>query len=104
VKLLAFAILLALIVALVYLLALAFQKIRTERVVEHGQWTVKERALPGRRIGVYLLKPGEAPVLFGEPISQKLSQAEFEDQLITVRIAAQDRADTLNRRIGQEVT
>lgn len=75
-------------------------RIVKRRKEDTGEWRVAQRRLPGRQVGIFLISPGGEPEIFGEPVSQRLPEYEFEELLAERRVGAEARAATLNRRLG----
>lgn len=71
---------------------------RTNRRLTHAQWKVDE--FTGEYDGSVrfrLVKEGERPIYL--PFLAQVNDIDFDDQLIEARVAAQDRADSANRRL-----
>lgn len=59
-------------------------------------WEVCKRKV-GNSTQVQIEKRGETPYLIGDPVP--ISEGLYGDELLTYVIEAQDKADTLNRRL-----
>lgn len=68
---------------------------------EHGEWSMRQRSLPGRKVGIFLISPTGNAEIFGEPISNKLPEYEFQDRIEELRVGAEARVETLNRKMIQ---
>lgn len=95
-KLLGVLLILAILVGIILAVGYIIGHIQSYR----KDWEVGERTLPGRLYGVFCIGPGNKWELFGEPISQKLPEHEFEELLLERRIGAEARCNTLNRRLN----
>ena len=98
-KLLAVIVFLVLVLLVIFLIAMAIYEVLNAHKIGSGEWEVKERTLRNGALQIQLYKPGEPLVNFGDPISSRLSPFEYNEILEEKRIAAQDRADALNRRL-----
>lgn len=62
----------------------------------NAEWEVRERTLPGKQYGLFLVRAGEDAQLYGEPISQNLPEHEFQEVLTERRLGARERVREMN--------
>lgn len=89
-----------LVVVAILILVVMFGSVIAEKLRNRksgpSEWEVRKRKV-GNATQVQIEKRGETPYLIGDPVN--IGSVLYDDEVLTLVIAAQDKSDTLNRRL-----